>query len=128
MKKYNIFFYIMEHNKIYKLFDELVEDKGYKYISLNLNLAVGTVKRWSELKKIPLSYGFDIMKLSGKDIDYSKYTSREKDQFYTPISTAKYCYNKLLDILSKYGVKEDEYKYIEPCAGDGSFLKVNDDD
>lgn len=106
------------------ILNKLLETKTYKYISTNLSVAVGTIKRWIELKNVPKSYRFDLMKLCKIEIDYSKYTYKEKDQFFTPENTAKYCYNKFIEIINQKGESEDIYKYIEPSAGSGNFLKL----
>ena len=102
----------------------ILETESYSNISINLNVAIGTIKRWIELNKIPTSYTFDLMKLSNKTIDYSKFTYKEKDQFFTPPETAKYCYNKFIEIINRYGDNVDNYTYIEPSAGSGNFLKL----
>ena len=43
-------------------------------------------------------------------IDYSKYDSKDKDQFYTPIKTSKYCYNKFCEIMKQFNENENEYE------------------
>ena len=73
-----------------------------KEIAEELNIAIGTVKRWSELKKVPKQYCFELMKMANIDIDYSKFTYREKDQFFTSSETAKYCYDKSMEIINQY--------------------------
>ena len=107
-----------------KILDNKVDKKSYKDIAQELNVAVGTVKRWNALKKVPKSYCFELMRMDNIDIDYSKFTSKEKDQFFTPRETAEYCYNKFKEILCKYNDRESDYNYIEPSAGNGNFLKV----
>lgn len=93
-------------------------------IAKNLNVAIGTVKRWIELKNIPKSYTFDLMKLANIKINYSIYSFKDKDQFYTPSSTAEYCYKKFLSIINDLGDSEKNYTFIEPSAGNGVFLKL----
>jgi hypothetical protein len=107
-----------------KLLNNILENKSYKDIADELNIAKGTVKRWSELKKVPKSYCFELMRMANIDIDYSKFTFKEKDQFFTPNTTAKYCYSKFLEILETHKDMDNDYIYIEPSAGNGSFLKV----
>ena len=102
----------------------LLKTETYNDISVNLNVAIGTIKRWIELHRIPSSYTFDLMKLAKQSIDYSKFTYKEKDQFFTPPETATYCYNKFIEIINKYGDIGDNYTYIEPSAGSGNFLKL----
>ena len=104
--------------------NKILETETYNYISTNINVALGTVKRWSELKKVPQLYAFQLMKLAGIEIDYSQFTFKEKDQFFTPSSTAKYCHSKFIKIIEKNGDSEKDYTYIEPSAGNGSFLKI----
>ena len=99
-------------------------DKAITNIANDLNVARGTVTRWIELDSVPNQYRFDLMKLAGLNIDYSKFTAKDKDQFFTPTDTAKYCYDKFCEIISDLGESEKDYSYIEPSAGDGSFLAV----
>ena len=50
-----------------------------KFISKSLNIAKGTVIRWIHLNKVPYSYCFQILKLANIDIDYSRFSFRDKD-------------------------------------------------
>lgn len=109
--------------ELLEILNKLLENKSYSDIARNLNVAIGTVKRWSELKKIPKSYAFELMKLANIEIDYSKFTYKEKDQFFTPDITSKYCYSKFIEVINRYGDNEKDYVFIEPSAGNGSFLK-----
>jgi len=115
---------IQTPNKLLDLLDTVLKDKSYKEIAEELNIASGTVKRWKELENVPESYNFELMKLANIKIDYSKFTYKDKDQFFTPVETAKYCHNKMLEILAKNQEKEEEFTYIEPSAGSGNFLKI----
>jgi hypothetical protein len=111
-------------NNLLEILNELLKTKSYKNIATELNVAIGTVKRWSLLKNVPKQYCFDLMKLANIPIDYTKYTYREKDQFFTSKETADYCYSKFKEIANKYGDNLSEYIFIEPSAGDGVFLKL----
>ena len=111
-------------NELLDILNKLLENDTYSNIATNLNVAIGTVKRWVELKNIPTSYTFDLMKMAKISIDYSTFTYKEKDQFFTPKNTAKYCYNKFNEIIKKYGDNGDIYTYIEPSAGSGNFLDI----
>jgi len=102
----------------------LLDKYKIKNLSEKLNLSSGTILRWIELNDIPKSYEFDILKLSNIKINYSNYSSKEKDQFFTPLETAKYCFELFCYEISKFGESKDDFKYIEPSAGDGSFIKV----
>jgi hypothetical protein len=52
----------------------LITIKGLKKLAAELNIATGTITRWIELNDIPINYEFDLLKLAGIKIDYSKYT------------------------------------------------------
>lgn len=105
----------------YELLQECLKKESIKEISEKLNLCIGTVRRWMELKDVPIQYTFDLHKILSKEIDYSKYTSSLKDQFFTPKDIAIKCwetFNREVDVDIK------EYTFIEPSAGDGSFLHI----
>lgn len=102
----------------------LMGTESIKSLSEKLNVAPGTITRWIELNDIPQHYEFDLMKLSGEPIDYSLYSSKQKDQFFTPSHVAKQCYDAFCEEIEKYGDTADQYVFIEPSAGDGSFTKV----
>jgi hypothetical protein len=95
-----------------------------KQLSEELNVATGTITRWIELNYIPKNYEFDILNLSNIPIDYSKYSTKEKDQFFTPLETAQKCFQIFTNVIKSYSEKTSDFKYIEPSAGDGSFLQV----
>ena len=105
------------------ILNSILETKTYSDIATEINVSIGTVKRWNRLKKIPKAYTFELLKMAKIDIDYSKFNYKEKDQFYTPSDTAKYCYSKFIEVLKKYNDSEN-YTFIEPSAGNGSFLKI----
>jgi hypothetical protein len=106
------------------ILNKLLEKKSIKEIAINLNLAPGTLTRWIELNDIPKSYEFDLLKMAGIKIDYSKYSSKQKDQFFTPVKTAQYCFEKFCEKIKDFGESEKDFVFIEPSAGDGSFLKI----
>jgi len=112
-----------EINLLYYL-DNLLKTHTLKKLADELNLSPGTITRWIELEDIPKNYEFDILKLSNVKIDYSKYSTKEKDQFFTPVNTAQICFKLFIDTITKYGENIDNFKYIEPCAGCGNFLEV----
>lgn len=109
---------------INKLLKNILENKSYNEIATELNVAVGTVKRWTINNSVPSLYKFELMKIAKIKIDYSKFNYKEKDQFYTPEDTAKYCHNKFCEIISNYNDNINNYNFIEPSAGSGNFLKV----
>lgn len=115
-----------EHNipDIMTVLNTTLETKSYNDIAKYVNVAAGTVKRWKELNSVPSSYQFDLFKMNNIPIDYTKYSYKDKDQFYTPIETAQKCFDIFQKFLLEVGDSDSEYTYIEPSAGDGSFLSV----
>jgi len=111
-----------------KILNTILENKSYAEIARSINVAVGTVRRWSELERVPKSYTFELLKMANIEIDYSNFTFKEKDQFFTPDKTASYCYSKFIDIIKTYGDLHDNYTFIEPSAGNGVFLKILPED
>ena len=101
------------------LLERLLSKYGVKKLANHLNLAVGTIHRWRELDNIPPHYEFDLLRLSNLPIVVSQYNSSQKDQFYTSLENARKCYFSFLAISK---ISTNEYIFIEPSAGDGSFL------
>lgn len=108
----------------YKLFNESLEKYGINKLSNELGVNTGTINRWIELKSVPNSYYFDFCDLLDIEIDYSKHTYQEKDQFYTTEENANYCWKVLQNQLKVLGVDDTKYTYIEPAAGKGSFYNL----
>ena len=109
------------NNTNFSLFEECLQNISIKEVADELNLCVGTIRRWIELKNVPIQYTFDLYKILSKEIDYSKYTSSQKDQFFTP----KYLAEKCWEIFNReVKIDTQEYTFIEPSAGDGSFLHI----
>jgi hypothetical protein len=90
-------------------------------LSNKLNLCVGTIRRWQELNNVPEQYTFDLCKILSRPIDYSKYSSSAKDQFFTPTEVASRCWSVFNEIVN---IDTSNYTFIEPSAGDGSFMKI----
>tara|TARA_B100000886_G_scaffold337020_1_gene296919 strand:+ start:160 stop:1272 length:1113 start_codon:yes stop_codon:yes gene_type:complete len=112
------------HHNLLNILNQILETTSYSDIAKELNVAIGTVKRWNELRNVPKSYTFELLKLANIDIDYTKFKYKDKDQFFTPVKTAKYCYDKFIEILNTYNDDEKSYTFIEPSAGDGRFLQL----
>jgi len=106
------------------ILNSLLKKYKLKDLATELNVASGTITRWIELKNIPKNYEFDILKLSNIVINYSNYSTKEKDQFFTPLETALKCFNLFKEIIKPFGEDPNDFKYIEPAAGDGRFLEV----
>lgn len=111
-------------NDNYDLFVSLIQKYSINQIASELGLNRGTVVRWCDKKQVPPQYYFDLCKIANIDIDYSKFSHKEKDQFFTNQTTATYCYNKSIEILNKLNVNLSEYQFIEPSVGDGSFYDL----
>jgi len=103
------------------LLEDSLKITTIKDIAKKLNICIGTIKRWILLKDVPIQYTFDLYKILSKKIDYSKYSSSLKDQFFTPKDLAKKCWETF---NSEVKIKTSNYVFIEPSAGDGSFLKI----
>jgi len=101
------------------LFDEMLESFTVLEVANKLNLAKGTILRWIENKKVPDRYIFDFCRHLNKPIDYSSYSQEIKDQFFTPLDMAEECLR-----VTKSIIDTNDFTFIEPSAGDGSFLKV----
>jgi hypothetical protein len=104
-----------------ELLQAVLKTQTIKKTATQLNLATGTVQRWLELKNVPPQYRFDLFRLLNQEVDYSKYSSNEKDQFFTPTSLVDKCWSTFLE---KTKINPKDYIFIEPSAGDGSFLKA----
>ena len=92
-------------NNIFEFFQFL--NKKYTIDEISSHLAVnrGTIKRWIGLKSVPSHYYFDLCRMDGIEIDYIKYSEKEKDQFFTVKETAQYCIDKTYEILKKWNVR-----------------------
>jgi len=95
-----------------------------KEIADAIFVAVRTVKRWKASQKIPNSYRVEIMKLMGVSVDYTAFSYSEKDQYFTPHAIAEYCIQKTFEIIKSNQDDPEDFWFIEPSAGDGSFFKL----
>jgi hypothetical protein len=112
--KYNI-------ENIYDLFLMSLEKYGINHLVDEMQVNKNTINRWLLLKNVPKYYFFDLCNLLEVDVDYSKFSVQEKDQFFTSKETVIYCLSVLNNKLKELDVNESEYTFIEPSAGDGSF-------
>lgn len=112
----------------FTIVETLLKTQSVKDIACKMNLSTGTIKRWIETRRVPNMYIFELMQLANIPIDYSKFSSKDKDQFFTPVSTARQCIESCKQILLTYKDHFEEFKCIEPSAGSGSFLNVLPDD
>lgn len=109
---------------IYDFFLPIYNKHGMNAICEGLYLHKGTVNRWMEKKEVPPQYYFDLCRIAGVDVDYSQYSEKVKDQFFTSKDTAQYCYDKAIQVIIDLGVDLSQFTFIEPSAGDGSFYNL----
>lgn len=83
-----------------------------------------TIQRWLLLKNVPNNYYVDLCIIQNIPVNYDEMSFKEKDQFFTNKETAEHCMDVFKAKLQELGVDEEEYTYIEPSAGDGSFYNL----
>ena len=105
------------------LFNEILQSKSINEVSNYLNLHIGTLRRWVDKQSVPSNYYNDLNSLLGNKYP-AKEEYRDKDQFYTTDKTAKYCFDKTLQILKELDIDEKEYTFIEPSAGCCNFYTL----
>ena len=89
-----------------------------KNISQHLGLHLNTVKRWWELKSIPIYYYDDLIRFCSN----SNELDGNKEQFYTKPETAKYCFDVLKKVANDLGVDLSNYTFLEPSGWEWCFL------
>ncbi|CAM12123.1 Putative methyltransferase [Candidatus Phytoplasma australiense] len=110
--------------------------KGINYISNFLQVHKGTIKRWETQKSIPKNYDADFRKMMNQieiedptiniiKISDNNLTNEKKfDEFYTTHDTALNFFKVLKSKMIELKVNLDEYTFIEPSAGNGSFYNL----
>ena len=106
---------------VYDLYLRAIKNSSKKELSNKLGVNKNTIDRWELLKVVPSNYQFDLYDILGEDIDYSKFDEKDKDQFFTKKTTVKKCIKILEDKLNEFAINQNDYIFIEPSAGDGSF-------
>jgi len=107
----------------YEMLQEALLKYDKSYISEYLFVDKNTISRWNKLKDVPKQYHYDLCNLLNIEIDYSKMTFEEKDQFFTSDESVKFCLKRLKEKLKEFDIDSKNYIYIEPSAGSGSFYK-----
>ena len=97
-------------------------------ISSYINVSNGTTKRWILLQDVPNYYKIDLCNLLGVEVDYKTLTAKDKDQFFTNPETAQICFQIFNNKLTELGINLEEYTYVEPSAGNGSFYNLFPED
>lgn len=115
-------------DKTLTLLHQLLTKFGPNELAKGVGVNVSTLKRWVELGRIPSQYYFELCRFGEVDLNYKDFTYKEKDQFFTSPETALKCYEKTLEVIGSYGYNCDDYTFIEPSAGDGSFFSLLPED
>jgi hypothetical protein len=111
-------------DNIYEFFIEILSKYSIDHIKKELDVNKNTIERWKKLKKIPKQYYFDLCRIDNIPINYSEFSEKDKDQFYTSVEDAKKCILISKTIVEKFGDNFDNYNFIEPSAGNGSFFNL----
>ena len=107
---------------LYELFLLAEKKNGLKQVLEELNVVSGTVARWKKKEEVPKDYYFDLMRLCNLPVDYSSFTPKEKNQYFTDLKTAEECFLIVKEALCDL-VDLNDYMWTEPSAGSGAFLK-----
>jgi hypothetical protein len=106
----------------YDLFLRVKKVHNLNEISNFIGVNINTVRRWELLKDVPKNYHFDLSDLLGEKIDYTIFNEIDKDQFFTKKESVKKCLKIFHNKLQELDINIEEYTFIEPSAGDGSFF------
>lgn len=106
------------------ILNNILSTNTKKDVAKYCNISLSTLNRWIELNNIPEQYKFELMKLNNQNINYNEFDYKQKDQFFTPHNTVKECFVKFKEILQNYNDNINDYIFIEPSAGNGSFLSI----
>lgn len=96
-----------------------IEDLAYRF-----GLHKNTISRWKEKKNVPPSYRLDFLRLLNVEKDTKKMSVFEKDQYFTKTSVAYFYFSKLKNVLRDLEIDYNQFVFIEPSAGDGSFFRI----
>jgi hypothetical protein len=110
--------------ELLELLNNIISKKGINFLSKEIEVNSGAIKRWISEGRVPSYYKIDLYKLNNLKIDYNKFSDREKDKFYTDSKTAKYCYDVFLSKLKEYSEDISKFTFVEPSVGNGSFYKI----
>lgn len=105
------------------LFAEARRRFSVKEIAALLSVQYGTVDRWIRQDVVPPFYRNDLRRMLKKH-DSFDIGIKESDQFYTMPKVAKACIANCNAALTKYGISNRRYTYIEPSAGCGHFYNL----
>ena len=109
-------------NNSYEFLLEALKKYTIQDLSEKMSVNKNTINRWLLLKNVPTYYYFDLCDILDVKIEYSDFSVKDKDQFFTSKKSVNYCLSVLNKKLIELGINESDYTYIEPSAGDGSFF------
>ena len=95
----------------------LPENMSVGELASVLGLNPNTVTRWIENGTMPNHYESDLKRLNGSP-------GNPVDQFYTNPNVAIDCFKIFNDNATQLGVNLNDYWFIEPSAGCGSFFEL----
>ncbi len=108
--------------EINQLFEQSLNVFTLDRLANHFGIHKGTVKRWVQQNKVPKNYQLDFLRLLNVKYE-DNFSIKEKDQYYTKENIALGCIKKFKKIITDLGIDDKDYVYIEPSAGNGSFLK-----
>jgi hypothetical protein len=106
----------------YNLLQDVLKTHSITELTKILYVNKNTIERWISLKSVPWQYHIDLKKILKSNIDYTKFSFIEKDQFFTSNDLAKYCISVVDEKLKEFDLDINDYLLLEPSAGDGAFF------
>jgi hypothetical protein len=106
----------------YSLLQDVLKTRSINELTKILYVNKNTIERWISLKSVPWQYHIDLKKILNFNIDYTKFSFIEKDQFFTSNDLAKYCISVVDNKLKEFDLDINDYLLLEPSAGDGAFF------
>lgn len=106
----------------YSLLQDVLKTHSINELTKILYVNKNTIERWITLKSVPWQYHIDLKKILKSNIDYTKFSFIEKDQFFTSNDLAKYCISVVDNKLKEFDLDINDYLLLEPSAGDGAFF------
>ena len=104
------------------LFNKALSYYSVPELAQELNLHVGTIKRWQSQNKVPDPYKADFLRIL--NIEKELVGERVKDQFYTKQKIARKCFSEFEKVMKSLSINLENYHFIEPSAGCGCFYKL----
>lgn len=87
-------------------------------IAAHIGLHENTVRRWTELRRVPTHYLPDLRRLLQEPHEEAE------DQYFTRPSTAQRCFSHFAKTMAGLDVSLAGYTFIEPSMGEGCFYSL----